>query len=414
MLNRILNWPLVAYASFLCGLTSYLPIGMAYLSTLLLLIALAIHRNDKEPVQLGHRWTQLRSHLLFWPLCGFLGWSLLVALLLPHFKETGNELFHIVRIGLTIAVVLMLRLTEVRAALVGWVVGAIVSLLIIYLNQLIALPHVVGLRDLLTMYGNKSIGIAITLAIFSCSGLMYALAYKAPRAQKLWALAVVLVVPVLIWWLPSRTSLIIVLVCILVGLVHRLWAKPLLLCSSAFTLLLLGYAVFQTPQVQTRFQQGWQEMQTRSRGDTKINADLGGSSWGIRYVLYSYTAAMVADKPLTGWGIGSWLDQWQKRTPPTLHFANNMTHNDFLWMGAQTGIPGIVALASVIAALIWSVVRLKTPAASASVVASVGLLLAMSFNSALRDAQIGMSLLFVVMALNVFAIAQQQEISKSV
>lgn len=101
----------------------------------------------------------------------------------------------------------------------------------------------------------------------------------------------------------------------------------------------MGAGLYQLPQLQRKVETGVQEIEEAQAG-----AVFKGS-WAIRYYMYRDTGRMIADRPLTGWGIGGWTDQWHKRGPALLA-DSNMPHNDFLWVGSQGGLPaGTGALA---------------------------------------------------------------------
>jgi O-antigen ligase len=392
-------------AAFCWALACFLPVGMAYLCAAMLILALLATSQHQS---YRARWQRLREHPVFWPLCGFLAWALIVLCTQAHFPETPSNTFHAIRIAATIAIVLTLDADESKAAITGYIFGACVVLLIIYINRVVALPHVLGLRDVLHMYGNRSIGVAILLAILGCCAFLCSIGQTNKPAHCLLALVLLIVIPVLIWFLPSRTSLVLMSVCLLVGIVHGLLHKPRWLFSAALFLFVMGYGLSQTSQVQHRFTTGIHELQIgiaqSQASDSEI--DLQNSSWGMRYLLYTQTYNMIADRPWTGWGMGGWNQQWRSRTPPSVHAAN-MPHNDFLWIGAQTGILGMLALLSVVLALALSVIRLRSLAATLSLVSTTALFVAMSFNSALRDAQIGMSVLFIVVVFNAWALSDQ-------
>jgi O-antigen ligase len=392
------------------GFACFLPVGMAYLSALILLLAISLHRGSSQIVA-NSRWQLIHGHLVFWPVCAFLLWSLLILIIKPYYAETPSNLFHILRIALTVAIVLSLRRNEALAGIWGWITGALAALLIVYVNILFPIPHILGLSDLLAMKGNKSIGIAVMLAIFACCTLIYATSRSIGRVYRWGVLGMAAVIPVLIWLLPSRTSLLLIMISLSFGLVHRLRKKPSVLFLAAMALFIFGWSAYQVPAIQKRFSAGVQEIQQSMETSAPAGDDLSQSSWGMRHLLYTKTTDMVLERPLMGWGIGSWNDEWKKRTPASVHAAN-MPHNDFLWMGAQAGLPGSVSLLAIIVALFWSVLRLQSPAATASFVASAGLLVAMTFNSALRDAQIGMSVLFVVLVLNVYALRYAEDLSQ--
>jgi O-antigen ligase len=393
----------VQMAACFWGFACFLPVGMTYFAACALMIALCVHgARLKGEYQI--RWQGVRQHLVFWPLCFFVAWTLFILCIQPRFAETPSNLFHALRIVLTLVIILMLSAKELQAALVGWVTGAALALIVIYANVVVALPHITGVRDLLSMNGNKSIGISVLLAIFASCSLIYALKSHAHPLRRLSAIGLLLVVPVLIWFLPSRTSLILVMLTLFAGLTHRFWKKPIWLISTTTVLFVLGFGLAQTPQVQQRFSQGIVQLQESPKAENVSNAQLHNTSWGMRYLLYTHTLNMIAEKPLLGWGIGSWNHQWRERTPTYVHAAN-MPHNDFLWVGAQAGIPAVLALLAMMLSLLMNVVRLRSLAATCSIVATSGLFFAMSFNSALRDAQIGMSVLFLVGVMNAWAIA---------
>ncbi len=410
MLATIRKWSPTSIASFMWGFTCFLPVGMVYLSALILLLAISLHRGSSLIVA-NSRWQLIRGHVVFWPVCVFLIWSLLIFLIQPHYAETPSNLFHILRIAVTIAIVLSLRRNEALAGIWGWIAGALATLLIVYVNILFPLPHILGISDLLVMKGNKSIGIAVMLAIFACSTVMYAVSPSIGRVYRWGVLGMVAVIPVLIWMLPSRTSLLLIMISLSLGLMHRLRKKPSVLFLAAIALFAFGWSAYQVPDIQKRFSVGLQEIQHSIEASATAGDDVTQSSWGMRHLLYTKTTDMVLERPLIGWGIGSWNDEWKKRTPASVHAAN-MPHNDFLWIGAQAGLPGSVSLLAIIVALFWSVLRLQSPAATASFVATAGLFVAMTFNSALRDAQIGMSVLFVVLVLNVYALSQAEDLSQ--
>jgi O-antigen ligase len=105
---------------------------------------------------------------------------------------------------------------------------------------------------------------------------------------------------------------------------------------------------------------------------------------------------MIEDKPVMGWGIGGWTEQWHLRGPKLLA-DYNMPHNDFLWMGSQAGIPGSLSLLAIILTALWVAWRRNDLAGCRAFAAILIMLIATSLNSALRDAQIGLSLLWVTM-----------------
>jgi O-antigen ligase len=407
MLNRIVKPSLIQVAAFCWGAAVYLPVGMTYLAAITLMLAVLLNGNAQEGGYIN-RWHQVRNHLLFWPLCFFIAWTMLVLLLQPRYAETPSNLFHAMRIALTMVMVLMLHVKELRAALLGWAISSLLLLIIIYINLLVPLPHIVGLRDILQMQSNKSICAAVLLAIFGNCALIYSFGKSTHYLERLGIVIILLVLPVLIWLLPSRTSIVLMLISLAIGFIHYLRRKPVWMALAMVLVVGMGVGLSQAPQLQQRFAQGIGELQESHVSQDINTPSMHNTSWGLRYMLYTQTLNMMAEKPWLGWGIGSWNEQWRQRTPSNVH-TMNMPHNDFLWMGAQAGILGMLALLALMLSLLLSVVSLRSRAATASMVASSGLIVAMSFNSALRDAQIGMAVLFVVVAMNAYALGQERE-----
>jgi len=149
-------------------------------------------------------------------------------------------------------------------------------------------------------------------------------------------------------------------------------------------------ALWNSPVVQQKFAVGIQEIEAAQAGE------ISEASWVVRYYMYRDTARMIIDRPFAGWGIGGWTEQWHLRGPKLLDYKN-MPHNDFLWMGAQGGLPGALSLLAMVLCAVWLAWRRDDLAGRQAFVATLVLLIATSVNSALRDAQIGLALLWVAM-----------------
>jgi len=152
----------------------------------------------------------------------------------------------------------------------------------------------------------------------------------------------------------------------------------------------LGAGLYQLPQLQHKVETGVQEIEEAQAGA------IFKGSWVIRYYMYKDTGLMIADRPLTGWGIGGWTEQWHKRGP-ALFADSNMPHNDFLWVGAQGGLPALLSLLVIMVAAVWQAWKRPDMAGRYALAATLIALIASSVNSAMRDAQIGLALLFIAM-----------------
>ena len=77
------------------GLVVFMPVGVTYLSAILLLLTMLVAGG------LDKRYARLRANPLWWPVMAYLAWTFIVLAIGQHYPETGSNLFHGIRIGLT-------------------------------------------------------------------------------------------------------------------------------------------------------------------------------------------------------------------------------------------------------------------------------------------------------------------------
>ena len=378
---------IVKPAAMFWGLVVFMPVGVTYLAAILLLIALLAGGGIAE------RAARLRASPLWWPVTAYVAWTLLVLATQPHYPETASNLAHGLRIAITIGMALALTRAEALWALRGFVLMALINLALIALYYSVGFPLLEPWRGVLVLLGNKSISNALLFTILGASAVVYGLSQLRARrygraglalATTLAALAIITLT------LPSRTSQLALSLALAGACLHQ-WRgqlKVLLPVLALGALLVTGLS--QIPAVQKSFELGLSEVAAAQAGT------VSQGSWVVRYYMYRDTALMLADKPLAGWGIGGWTAQWHERGPALLA-DYNMPHNDFLWMGAQAGLPGLLCLLLIMLTGVWQAWRRPDVAGRLALVASIIALVATSLNSALRDAQIGLSLLWVVM-----------------
>ena len=80
-----------------------------------------------------------------------------------------------------------------------------------------------------------------------------------------------------------------------------------------------------------------------------------------RWTMWSNTVDMIADSPLTGVGLNNWqiayppYDTGQMILPGS---APERPHNDYLWIAAETGLPGLLLYAWMIGQTLWMTIGL--------------------------------------------------------
>ena len=380
------RFPLVRWVALFWGFAAFFPIGLNYAALFALIAAMAWQGGWRARLQ------RLRGEPNWRPLWAFLGWSALVLIFGAHYPETAANAFHMLRIALTLALALALARDEALWALRGFWLGVAVALALVALNLAVGLPFNSVWHGIVRYGGNKSLSNAVLMALAASAGLLLLPLLRGRRRVCTLVLALG-AVGVLGAVLYSRTAWLILIAGVLAGLLHQLRAqRQRQLLAVALAVVLSLCASLFVPSVRDRLAQGAHEVINAYDGE---QVDLS-SSWGVRFQMYTETLEMMRERPLAGWGIGGWNTQWKARVTPELAEAN-MPHNDFLWMGAQAGVPGALLLLWLIAAGLPRAWRRHDMSGLLGVLALLTMLLAVMTNSALRDAAIGLSVWYIVL-----------------
>lgn len=346
--------PFVRSAATFWGLAVFMPVGVTWAAALLLLIALVLDGDWRTRI------ARVRASPLWWPLAAYVAWTFVVLALRPHYPETASNLVHGLRIALTVAMALALTRQEALWGLRGFVAMALFNMvyigvfyaLLLWGGIFVPIPHI--WYGTLVLVGNKSISNALLFTMLGAAAAAYGLAwltehrpYRALGAFCITAAALAIVT----LNLPNRTSqlaMLLVLPAICLHQWRRQWRALMLALLLGGTV--LGVAVWQAPGIDQKIAAGVQEIEAARNGA------VSEGSWVVRYYMYKDTARMVQERPLAGWGIGAWNSEWRKIGPPLLA-DYNMPHNDYLWMGAQAGIPGALTLLAILLAAVWQAWR---------------------------------------------------------
>lgn len=151
-------------------------------------------------------------------------------------------------------------------------------------------------------------------------------------------------------------------------------------------ILIVGLALVTSPQFKSRAQLVVTEALTYQVGNDPA------SSTGLRLNFWYYSAQAIAERPLTGYGAGSWGEQYRRMdsgTDSSYKGNGGNPHQEFLLWGVLLGVGGIGLMVALLATLWWDARKFSPPHARAT--RSIILILAVTamFNSVLYDGVIG-------------------------
>lgn len=202
---------------------------------------------------------------------------------------------------------------------------------------------------------------AVFLALMALLNVLFVLIGRSGHV-----VAIALLSLAIMWELPRRYRAVVVLL-------------PFLLALGLF---------FSSSKVRERLTQVETEVQSYSHQAASV------TSSGLRLVFWSSAAQMIAQRPLQGFGVGSWSTEYnhlsREKNPSHVDIdGNGNPHQEYLLWGVQLGVPGILLLFALMAAVLRDSLRMEKNCARATQSALVALAVACLFNASLYDAQIG-------------------------
>lgn len=385
----------VVLLAFSWGVAAFTPVGVMYLHLLLMLLALAASGD------IAHRVRCLRASGYLPPILAMLLWTAAATLTGDWYPDTATRLFHVFRVALVLVLGLMLTPREARFALAGFVGGALLAALVVAVHHVWGLPPWTIWASLLSSRNNFSSGNMITMAVASGVCLVVALGKSTDSVGRVLALTATMLLTVTVaLHAVSRNAQLLLAILPLCAVLCRFRSLRASLAGAAAVLALLA-AVWQlSPTVHDRFEELAANLQL-----AQADADYG-TSGGVRLRMYEEALQGMAEHPLIGTGLGSWLPHWisvwktidgQASDASRQQFANiNNPHNDFLLNGMETGVAGMLILVWLLARFVATGWRKRTVAGDISVVMAVGLFVTAMVNAPFRDAALGMSLLWLL------------------
>jgi len=381
----VIRWPggiATAWAAVL-----HLPHGLSYAALTALLLAALWRRPNHWPAP--QAWRVAGGPALV----GLLAWFI-VAMTWSDVAHPGSwwHLMHYLLAGAAMLIASAVDARHARLALLVFVWASLPAAALLIAGQLSWLPAIGPWKHLALYGGNKSIVSGVLLVVATGFALCLALDAGAlgPRARTSMLYVAGVLSIVVITCVPARTALISLPVVIALAWLsfRRGWRQ---VCALAVTILLaVVLAWHASPNVQERFSEGLHGL-----ANPRPALSEPGHSWDIRAEMYRQTARMVAERPWTGHGVGSWPSQWRDRSDHPI--ARNMTtpHNEFLSIAAQVGLPGAALFLAWLLGLLHHGWRGADAWHRMSLVLGATWIITSAFNVALRDAVFALPLLML-------------------
>ena len=363
----------------------YLPLGLQYIAVAACAVAATVALRQ------GPGWRRsLSSPLMTGPIAL---WLLLLASSLWTVAPAADVRSHLFHYGLLLLVPLIgfaLPAAAARRGLRHFVYASALVGILIAIEAAGLLPATRLWTSTAHSTGNQRIATSLLLALGTTIALLMLADRPLPTRARLAWLALAAAALVGLTLQDRRTGMAVLpLLLAAVALARRpSWRLGSALLAGV---LLLSAALWQaSPTVRERFAEGVSELQSYERvGEVR-------TSWGMRLRMAQHSLEMVADRPLFGHGVGSWLTEWRERSRGGGSLVEDQLtpHNEHLLLASQLGLVGLALWLAVITAYLAHAWRSR-PAGGASLVVWTAIACSAFFNVVLRDAKFALPLLML-------------------
>lgn len=326
------------------------------------------------------RWSELRVHPLLPPALGMLVLCLLSGLLMGRAPDFATGFVHYQDYLFLFLFLAAGPGKWQQQAVRNFYLAATIAAALLFLARAALLPHWGALAAYNKYSGNKSILIGILLALAAC-WMLAELVRNRPRDLKQnWKLILrwLFVVLAIVLVAKSRTAQLLLLlgsVGILLAALRN-WPQRLL---ALLACALLTVAVVQAvPPIANRLAGTLSDVRAFASGGVV-------SSDGERLEMFRATTGLIAEKPLTGHGIGAWYPTYSERIQGTAAPLHSTPHNDYLLHLAELGVPGLLMLLWAFWVQAAQCRRVPADMAPRLAILSLAIPLAGLFNAILRD-----------------------------
>jgi len=386
MQKNTLKEKVILFFVFFLGITTFLPIGLAYLA-LLTILPLLFFRVKETLFQINKFWIAILLLILIWPFFSSLS---------NYHDSFWQRYAHSVRIAICILVAILIAYEDRVALFKGFILGGFLAASIIILhNNFAPLPEWNIWHQLLSVKGNSSSQKWIMLATLPGILLLISLNIKNKNFMYfIWLLSFIIFLIVAHYSI-SRNSHIVLLTSLMAFASYhfrspRYWIAGFLIISM---IAIVSYYLSNSFNI--RFNQMIKEI------IVYFNSDNFDSSIGVRAHMYLVAWNTMLEYWLTGSGLGSWEGIWfeASKAYPEMSGINN-PHNDFLLFGMETGLLGFLTIVLIFIRLFFISWKNKNLFAGCGWIISWGLLITTLVNAPFRDGALGMLMIILSISLS--------------
>lgn len=235
-----------------------------------------------------------------------------------------RELFFI-----TILVSFLSKQRDVNLAWKAFIIASVITLLTSYMMDF----------DIISTnkQGDPAIKSRITHSIFIAFFVFYCLhkAFDGGTCSQVYLIGVIMSLYNIFFIVEGRTGQLIVLALILLFAIQRLNNKGRMLTILSIAIFLVLFLSFADKA--SRINEGFANTQAYLQPKSEQTE----SSMGQRYTFWKYSLKLIAEKPLLGHGTGSFTKEYQ-RIASGEQFKTANPHNEFLMIGVQLGLFGML------------------------------------------------------------------------
>ncbi len=141
----------------------------------------------------------------------------------------------------------------------------------------------------------------------------------------------------------GRSGMVIYIILLILSAIQRLKPRQTVISLLLVCGLLAGI-YYNSENAATRINAAVRDIQTYNPGASR-------SSLGMRFDWWQNSVTLIKKAPLTGYGTGSFATEQKKLTKGTATQISDNPHNEYLMLGVQLGIPGIIAFFALLTSL---------------------------------------------------------------